>query len=154
MSKTVQTIVIIVGVLVVLFGVGFIDAFVYPLRPDHPNYSDVEKAFTKFQFPADWKEVSSSENRGIHGRGCDPLNGSGCFHKRREFSIPPSTTIDDIKSLVTTEGLCSDLIVSQPLYKEDDKPTNNFECNINAGLKIVGTYRAPSNEVSFTVKSK
>lgn len=153
MSKRAQIITIVIAVPVVLVGLMFVHQYVYPIFPVNPNFSDVEKAFAKLQFPSDWQEISSSENRGLHGRGCDPLNDSGCFHKSKTFKLPEGNTLDNIKTVITASGLCSDLVISSPLYKDQEIPTNNYECGAGDGLSIGGTYRGPDNEVSITVRT-
>ncbi len=153
MKRGLKITAIIAAVLFVIVGLWAVDNFYYPFKSESPNYADVEKAFARLQFPADWKEVNSSENKGLFGRGCDPLNDSGCFHKSKTFSIPESTTIEEVKKVVADSGLCTGLVVSQPLYKQEAKPTNNYECGVGNGVKIDGTFRGLRGEVYLAVST-
>jgi len=53
------------GVFVALLGLAYIHLAVYPFTSQKPNFADVERVFNKMQFPSDWQEISSSENRGV-----------------------------------------------------------------------------------------
>ena len=138
---------------VLLAGIWVTDNLVYPFRSETPNYSDVESAFNTLQFPSEWQEIDSSENRGLHGRGCNPLNDAGCFHKSKTFKVPDETSIESLKSFIVTSNYCEGVSVSELDYAEQAKKTYNYECGIGDGLEISGTLRGPKNELSFFISS-
>lgn len=151
MKKPIQIIIIILGVVVVLFGVWFTDNFVYPLKADKPNYSDVEKAFAQLQFPADWKEIGTSENRGMHGRGCNPFNDSGCFHKTKIFQVSDAEIAKNkIKDIFKTVG-CSD-VQDEPTYEGNSntspKTAANLSCRLQNGVTLGASTSQLRGEVS------
>lgn len=146
MKKPLRTILVIVGVLVLLIGYWGVDNFVYPIKAVHPNYSDVEQAFSKLQFPADWKEISSSENKGLHGRDCDPSNTAGCFHKSKTFKAPENTSAQDVEALLTATG-CGAVITSDFTAGGDTKPSTNLECSFGGGLGYSASLEGPKAEV-------
>lgn len=152
MKKAFKIISAVVGLLVLLIGLWVVNNFVYPFQSVHPNYSDVEAAFAKLQFPSDWREISSSENRGLHGRGCDFLNNAGCFHKGKTFSVPERVTKDNLKQLLIDSG-CLGTVESEFTYDGDAKPSFNLECGLSGGVRLGATIRGPESKVSVTVRT-
>lgn len=146
MKKALKYIGIALGVFILIAGIWVTDNFIYPFKADTPNYSDVEKAFAKLQFPADWKEISSSENKGLHGRGCDPLNDAGCFHKSKTFSVPDNLTVDEIKK-VLSEGGCPGITTIPGGYKSDVKPSFDFSCGTTLGVEYVASLDGPKAQL-------
>lgn len=144
---------VIAIVLAVFVGLWAVDNFYYPFKSESPNYSDVERAFAKLQFPADWKEISSSENRGLFGRGCDPLNDSGCFHKGKSFKVPEGFTSEGLKNVIIQSGLCSAVVENDITQSGESKPSFNMNCgtdnSINVGADLIGT----NSEVYVSVKT-
>lgn len=153
MSKGLKVAGIVIGVVVLLFALRIIDTYVYPFKKASPNYSDVEAAFAKLQFPNEWQELSSSENKGLYGRNCPPVDNSGCFSKSKVFRLSEATTIDEIQKTIISSGLCTGINLSSPIYKDEQNPTYNYECSVDGGLTISGTYRGPDNEASVRVKT-
>jgi hypothetical protein len=156
-KKPLQVIIVILGVLVVLFGIGFIDTFVYPLHSDRPNYSDVEKTFAKLQFPSDWKEVDSSENRGIHGRGCDPFNDSGCFHKNKTFKVDDTQAARvSLKEIFTSLG-CTN-VDDEATYEGNSNATpktaTNLSCRLSNGVVLGASISQQRGELSVGASTK
>lgn len=128
---------ILSGIFVLLAGIWVTNNFIYPFSTVHPNYSDVEKAFSRLQFPAAWQEISSSENRGLHGRGCDPLNSSGCFHKSKTFIITDfEATKTQLKTIFLSNG-CKG-VAEDSTYEGNSNTTPKtliqLSCQINGGV--------------------
>lgn len=149
MKTVLMRIGIVAGIFLLLFGVWFIDNAVYPFRAVHPNYSDVDKAFAQLQFPADWQEISSSENRGIRGRACDPLNSSGCFHKRKIFKVSENYTVDQLKQFFIQNG-CPGVVEDEYSYGGEERKSYNLSCGLNGGVRLSGNLRGPDSKVSVT----
>ncbi len=153
MRKFLKVSAVVVGAFVIIAGIWTVDNLIYPFKSETPNFADVERAFNKLKVPSDWQEVSSSENRGLYGRGCNPLNDSGCFHKGKTFSIPENINTNNLINVFNENKLCPALNVSEIDYKGQTEKTANFSCGIGGGLEIRGTIRGPENEISFFVSS-
>lgn len=153
MKKAFKIIGIIVAVFVMLAALWITDNFVYPFKSVSPNYSDVERAFAKLQFPSDWEQISSSENRGIHGRDCDPLNGSGCFHKSRTFKVPEGVTSEDIKRVILDSGLCAGVVEVDITQKDETKPSKNLACGAGGSISLGADFIGPKSEAYVSVKT-
>jgi hypothetical protein len=156
-KKPLQITITIVGVLVLLVGYWLTDNFIYPIKSVHPNYSDVEQSFSKLQFPADWKEISSSENKGLHGRDCDPFNNAGCFHKSKTFKV------NDSKSAKTNieemfKELGCDNVLDEPTYEGNSNTTpktaSNLSCKIKGGVILGASTSQQRGEVSVGVSTR
>jgi hypothetical protein len=146
MSTPVKFFGVILGVPAVVVGLLVVNAFVYPFSSKHPNFSDVDQAFSKLQFPSDWQEISSSENRGIAGRGCDPFNSSGCFHKSKTFKIPQTATEEELKKVFIQAG-CTTVSTTDNTYQGELKKSSNLRCSIGEkGIYLVGAFRGPEGE--------
>lgn len=141
---------IIIGLPVLLVGLWIVDTSIYPLTSDDPNYADVETAFAKLDFPSDWQEINSTENKGIAGRGCDYFNSSGCFHKSKTFKISESTTETNIKNFFERSG-CSDVVSREVTQRGEQKPSYNFRCMIEPSVYLSGTYRGLENEAYISI---
>ncbi len=150
MSSGPKKLLVVVGVVVALFGLWFTDNFVYPLKSESPNYSDVERAFAKLQFPTDWVEVSSSENKGMFGRGCNMFNDSGCFHKSRTFKVSETTTAEDVKKVLLAAGCPG--VVEEKSNPISANPYTELTCTISA-LRVDSDieFSSPNNEVYISV---
>lgn len=139
-------------VLVFIFGTLYINFSVYPFTSQKPNFADVERVFNRMQFPAEWQEIRSSENRGIAGRRCPIEPGSACFHKGKTFAIP-----SDIKNVLIEEVIKQSRCDSVGFTRQKPiggDPYTNFTCSAE-GLEISGTIyeRQGKWEISVTVYS-
>lgn len=152
MKKPIKTILIILGIFILLTVYWTVDNFIYPVKPVHPNYTDVDKAFAKLQFPSDWKEISSAENHGLHGRDCDPFNNSGCFHKSKKFTVNDSTSNDRIKEFMMTSG-CVEVSESEFTYSGEQKRSFSFSCQLQNRVKLGVTLRGPESSLNVTTKT-
>lgn len=152
MNKAGKRLVITAGIIVVLIVVGAINLFVYPFQSAKPNFADVERVFNKITIPADWAEISTSENRGIAGRAC-PLEGSGCFHKSRTFNAPVSTTPEQVEVILSVSG-CSSPVPQKTDFGDGNKNAYRLVCSID-GLDIVGniSYFDGVVEIFITVRT-
>lgn len=152
MGRVLKIVGVVFAVLVVIVGLWATDNFIYPFKSVSPNYSDVEAAFAKLQFPAEWKEISSSENRGIHGRDCDPFNTAGCFHKTGSLSVPDNLSNDDVKAFMIASG-CPGVVVSEFTYGGEEKRSFGFNCGLGNGVQLGASLRGPEASLSVTVKT-
>lgn len=137
-----------IGLLVISLFVGawVVDNLIYPFQSENPNFSDVEKAFAKLQFPSDWQEISSSENRGLHGRGCSPLNDAGCFHKSMTLKVPDMVSLDDVKTVFISAG-CESVATDNYSYVGESKESTNFRCTIGNNVFYSSGLRGPTSEL-------
>jgi hypothetical protein len=145
-KKPLRTFLIIFGAAVLLIGYWGVDNFVYPIKAVHPNYSDVERVFAQLQFPSDWKEISSSEGRGLHGRDCDPFNKAGCFHKAKKFKVPDNTNESSIQQIFSTAN-CVNTTVKDITPTGDLKSTKTLTCSLGKGLSLNADLTGPTSEV-------
>ncbi len=134
---------------VLLIIVGVVDLFFYPLKSAKPNFSDVERVFNKIVVPADWVEISSSENRGIAGRAC-PIESSGCFGKSKRFSLDPGTPVENIEHVYESSG-CPNASATEDNQSGGVAPIR-FLCSID-GLTVGGDYYRDLKEISVHVRS-
>jgi hypothetical protein len=123
------------------------DNFIYPFKPETPNYTDVERVFARLQFPSEWKEISSSENKGLHGRGCDPFNSAGCFHKGKTFTVDDvSRAKENLKEILKTHGGCSGVYeeaIPEGNSNTDPMTATNISCQTSGGV----IYRASTSQL-------
>ena len=120
---------------IVLTGAAYINMAVYPFSTEHPNFSDVERVFNRMQFPSDWQEVKSSENRGVAGRYCPFESSSACYHKSKTFRVPAGTLDKEVEKLLKETGCpIVSISVSTPIGAE---PYSSFKCSAE-GLEISG----------------
>ena len=152
MSSTGKKVFVVSGVLLTLVGLWFVNGFVYPLRADSPNYSDVERAFAKLQFPSDWVEVNSSQNSGMFGRGCDRFNAAGCFHKSKTFKVPDTIKAEDVKKVLLNAG-CPGVIERDIGYGGDSRPSQSLQCSKGGGVNYEASHRGPTSEVYVGAKT-
>lgn len=140
-------------IFVLLVGIWCIDAFVYPFSTTHPNFSDVERVFNKMQFPADWKEVEASENRGTAGRSCPIESSTTCYHKRVLFSVENDLSKEEIEKILMMTGCPA------ASYTENNPKGgiayDNYSCSVD-GVVVSGTLykKTPSWEASFSVTNR
>lgn len=139
---------LIIGLPVLLIGLFFINSAVYPFTSKDPNYADVEAAFDKLQFPSDWQEIKSTENRGIAGRQCDQFNTSGCFHKSKTFKLPSGTDVSRVEEFYKNSGCGS--ITRTDVTQSGEPSSYNLVCTIDQ-IQLRGTYRGPGNEAFISV---
>lgn len=146
MKKGLKITAITFGIFILLAGLWVTNAFIYPFTSSNPNYSDVEKAFAKLQFPSDWQEIKSTENRGLHGRGCDPVNGSGCFHKSKTFKVPENTSVEQVEKVLISGG-CTGSVKQDITPQNDTLPTTSLRCGIGSGISFAADLTGPESEV-------
>lgn len=152
MSQRLKVIAVFTGVILVLFGLWVTDNFIYPLKAQSPNYSDVEAAFAKLQFPSDWVETARSENRGMFGRGCDMFNDSGCFHKSKTFKVPENMTNEQVKAFLIISG-CPGVVVNEFTYDGETKKSFGFNCALSGGVQLGASLKGPESTLSVTAKT-
>ena len=152
MSSTGKKVFVVSGVLLTLVGLWFVNGFVYPLRADSPNYSDVERAFAKLQFPSDWVEVKSSQNSGMFGRGCDRFNAAGCFHKSKTFKVPDTIKAEDVKKVLLNAG-CPGVIERDITQTGESKTSYNMQCSLGGGISFGLDHLGPKTEVYVSAKT-
>jgi hypothetical protein len=143
------------GIFMLLLVVFYIDTSVYPFTSQKPNFADVERVFDRMQFPAEWQEIRSSENRGIGGRRCPIESPSYCFHKGKDFRTASSIDNAIIES-ITRQSECVPISFNynEPLNGES---YTNFLCSSGA-IELRGTFKKIENqpdmwEVSLTAYS-
>lgn len=136
MNKAGRRLVIIASVIVVLIVLTVINFFVYPFQSAKPNFADVERVFNKIVIPADWVEISSSENRGIAGRACPIEPGSACFHKGIRYTVPNNLSTETIQGVF--EGSGCPIVAFTRSDQIGGDPYTNFSCSID-GLEVSGT---------------
>lgn len=137
------------GLVVLFIVLGVINLFVYPFKSAKPNFADVERVFNKIEIPADWVEISSSENRGIAGRAC-PIEGSGCFSKGKRFTLSTDAPFEDLASVYESSG-CPTAAVSEDNQTEGVPPIR-FLCSVD-GLTVGGDYYRDTKEITVNVLS-
>lgn len=137
---------VIIGVPALIIGLLLVNAFIYPFSSKNPNFSDVEQAFSKLQFPADWQETSSSENRGIAGRGCDPFNSSGCFYKDKKFKFS-SDPVVAIKEIFSKAG-CETVSQSEFTYKGEQQRSYSFRCTPGSNIYYTASLKGPESTIN------
>lgn len=144
---------VIIGLPILLIGLWIFHTSIYPFTSKDPNFADVESAFSKLQFPADWQEIGNSENKGIAGRGCDTFNASGCFHKSKTFKIPEATTVEDVKRVLESGGCISISVVENTKDSENER-SQDLSCTLNESrVNIVGTFEGPENEAYISANT-
>jgi hypothetical protein len=140
------------SLLIFLFiAITFVNLFVYPLRASNPNFSDVERVFSKLEFPADWQEIDSSENRGWYGRVC-PIEGSGCFSKTTTRKISDDDSIEQAKLVLVTGG-CSAVGVVDNTPKGSEKRKYRLECSAPGGINIGSDLDYEDQEIYISVRT-
>ena len=119
MKRALKVTGIVFGVLFALIAIWWFNAAVYPFTSKSPNFKDVETEFAKLQFPSDWKEISSSENKGIAGRQCDYFDASGCFHKGKTFNLGDNSSLAEVKDFYLKSG-CKTVSETDFSYKDEE----------------------------------
>lgn len=135
LGKSAKLVLGVVGVIIGLLGLLYVHMFVYPFVASEPNFADVERVFNRMQFPSEWQEIRTSENRGLHGRACPIESESACFHKSKTFHVPQSIENPDIEMILQRTG-CSTVQVTEnnPI---GGTPYNNYGCSVE-GLDVRG----------------
>lgn len=152
MNKAGKRLVITAVAVVLLIVAGAVNFFVYPFTSAQPNFADVERVFNKIEVPADWVEVSSSENRGIAGRAC-PIESSGCFSKSTTFNAPTGTTPEIVQAILGLTGCPLPEPVKTDLGDGRDD-SYKLTCSIK-GFEAVGNIRnlEDATEIFLTVRT-
>lgn len=154
MSRALKIIALVAAIPIVIFGLITINLFVYPFQSKQPNFKDVETAFAKLQFPAEWQEISSSENRGLHGRGCDFFDSSGCFHKGKTFKVKDVTEAKDVvKELIKVQGGCADIseeAIPEGNSNTDSLTATSMKCVTADGVAYMASTSMKRGEVGVT----
>ena len=135
MNKAGKRLVVTAVVVAIIIVLSIINLFVYPLKSSQPNFADVERVFNKIEIPADWVEISSSENSGIAGRAC-PIESSGCFSIGKRFNVPSNIAIETIQSVYDDSG-CPAVAFKRSVPIGGD-PYTNLTCSVEA-LEVSGT---------------
>lgn len=152
MKRALKVIGLVTLVVVLLAGIWVTDNLIYPFKSESPNYSDVEKAFAKLQFPSEWQEISSSENRGLHGRGCNPLNDAGCFHKNTIFKVDDTNAKEIVKSMFLESG-CEGVSEKPYTNNPTDDPSYNLFCTIGNNVNYSANISGVEPKVSVTAST-
>lgn len=137
-----------IGILLVV-SLLLINAFIFPFQKADPNFSDVERVFSRMQFPAEWEEIASSENRGMFGRKCAFEEESWCFHKSKTYKINEVSDID-IAELLKDTGCPS--VTTKETTSTSGNTTTSYSCSIE-GLSVVGSYNERKEELYIAVRS-
>lgn len=133
------------GIFMVLLTILYIDTSVYPFTSQKPNFYDVERVFNRMQFPSNWQEIRSSENRGIAGRQCPIEPSTRCFHKSKTFKVPATTNEKDVVGALLLTG-CPAVDVRDNTALGETEKTYSLSCSID-GLDISSSFRGPEDEV-------
>lgn len=141
----------VIGIPVLLIGLWIVHTSIYPFTSKDPNFADVDAAFSKLQFPADWQEISSTENKGIAGRGCDYFDSSGCFHKSKTFKIPETITVDDVKKVLQNVG-CGTVNVTDNTKDGENEKSYSLRCT-QGKINFAGSFRGPENEAYIVART-
>lgn len=140
-------------VLLIPLSLFIINNAVYPFSTTHPNFSDVERVFNKMQFPSDWEEIDSSENRGIAGRACPIESATKCYHKRKLFKLSNKVSLDVIEGILKKTG-CSAVSFTENKPVEGTS-YDNYQCSTE-GVTVSGTlYKKSAGwEASFSTSNR
>lgn len=109
--------------------------FVYPFTSAKPNYADVEAVYDKMVVPNSWVKKGEGSNKGIAGRRC-PIESDGCFSKVASFTVPKTTTEDEVKNVYMSLGCVS--VVAQRTEQKGGVTYTDFECGAD-GVFPYGT---------------
>jgi len=135
-NKSGRRLVFAATVVVLLIIAGVVNVFFYPFTSAKPNFSDVERVFNKIVVPADWVEISISENRGIAGRACPIEPGTACFHKGARYSLAGGAdVVSAVQNVFGTSG-CEN-VSSRDHEVIGGTPYVSYECSIS-GLTVSG----------------
>ena len=148
-----KSIIISLTVLVVVaIGLQFVNWFIYPFSSAHPNFSEVEAVYDKMQVPSTWIKTGEGANKGIAGRQCG-IESNGCFSKSATFSVPTTTTTEQIKNVYIGMGCVS--VAADRTEQLDGPVYTTFRCT-SGGLVIAGTLKELSDgwQQSVIVSSK
>ncbi len=126
----------------IFIAITFVNLFVYPLRASNPNFSDVERVFSRLEFPGEWKEIDSSENSGWRGRVC-PIESDGCFNKTINHEVPISTNSEGVKRALGSTG-CS-VVTSQDYQVISGDPYTTYRCVVDA-INVSATLEKPEGK--------
>jgi hypothetical protein len=142
-------------VVLVLIGLGavqYVNWFVYPFTSASPNYSDVEKVYSRMVVPAGWTKQGEGANKGLRGRQC-PIESDGCFSKAATFGVPTTVTVDEIKEVYKSMGCVS--VKAERSEPIGDKPYTDFDCASGA-MHLSGTLDEKNNpwELNINVGSR
>lgn len=143
---------IVVGILLVLAAVQYINWFVYPFSSANPNFADVEAVYNKMQIPSTWTKTGEGANKGIAGRQCG-IESNGCFSKSATFNVPQSVTVDEIKNVYIGMGCIS--VVSDKTEQSGGPSYTVFRCS-SGGIILAGTLKELTDgwQQSVIVSSK
>jgi len=147
---------IIVGIIFFLVGLVIADEK-YPFKADNPNFSHVDAAFSKLEFPSDWQKTEESENRGRSGRACDAFNASGCFHKSVDFKVKDVIEArNQVRELFLKQPGCTNVTAEQVNERNtSDSPLTaaNIECKTPQGLTYYSSSSLMDGDISVGVST-
>lgn len=152
MSKGLKIFGAVVGVIVLIIGLLYVNAYIYPFQSKDPNFADVEREFAKLQFPSDWQEISSTENRGIAGRQCDMFDSSGCFSKNKTFKTTNIPTKEIAEKLLVDVG-CGATAFEDISSSSDTKPYLKISCALASGVSYGVDLNQTKGEVYVVAKT-
>ena len=121
---------------VVFVGLLVVNWFVYPFTSAKPNFADVESVYNKMVVPDTWVKKGEGANKGIAGRQC-PIESDGCFSKVASFTVPKSTTEEDVKSVYKSLG-CISVVVDRTVQQGGGVTYADYECSSGA-TRVSGT---------------
>ncbi len=128
--KTLKVLSILFGVVIIIFGLLYVNFAVYPFTSTTPNYSDVERVFNRMTFPADWKLEKETINKGIAGRQCPIESETACFLKSKTFTLKDKNIVSMLKDLLEETG-CKDPVMTDNTDSEGRRVVE-YECSIDA----------------------
>jgi hypothetical protein len=145
---------IIITVILGLFTIFIVNAFIYPFNPGKPIYADIEETFDKIWFPPAWQEIKASENRGsAYGRMCGIENSTTCFHKSKTFKVPEDEKKETVVRIMQILG-CKNVESRSHTYNKEDGPVYGYNCYIDNNIRLGSSFRGANNEVYFSVSGK
>lgn len=118
-----------IGLPLVLVGLIVVNWFVYPFTSADPNFADVEAVYNRMVVPDTWIKKGEGANKGIAGRQC-PIESDGCFSKVATFTVPKTTTEEEIKEVYKSLGCVS--VLSDRTEQRGGVTYIDFECSTEA----------------------
>lgn len=150
-SKILKRLVVLFGTGMIVLTAGYYGMMYYPPFSQDPNFTDVERVFNRMQFPSEWVEIDSSENRGYGGRVCPIESGTRCFHKSKRFKVEKNLNITKLEKVMNSS--CAPIKQDRRVPVGGD-PYTNFSCSTE-GLELSGTLYERSGvwELSVSIYS-
>lgn len=118
-SKWLNSFMIGLGIIVLLFGISFLLLY----TTNRPNYRDIKKAYSKLQIPSDWKLVSERADNGVWGLFCWKDAKSNCPNLAAEYTTAQIRNKSSVEAMTILNS-----VVSGAGYKLDKVDANNIYC--------------------------